>query len=212
MKQRRRTSKKSQSTRTTLSNNKALIFVLLALSIIVIVSLYIKMQTDSIRIQEDVQETPTYNQPTAVIGFTPESLAIEPQEVNVGTQFTVSIMITPQIHKISSVKPVILYDNTVLRVDSVTVNNQKFPLISEKVDTSKPGIVSFSASINPPIENAIQETSPVAEITFRALKKTAEDPTEISFDSATRALSLSLSDGPQANVIATKNSAFIIIR
>lgn len=126
--------------------------------------------------------------------------------------FTVQIQIIPTKHKISVVHPVINYNSTLLRVKSINVNQQAFPMELQNIkEGNKPGMLSLTDGINLPLDNAITNPTTFATITFEALK-TDNKPTVISFNKDTYAYSVAPSDGPSTNVIASSNSLSVTIK
>ena len=157
------------------------------------------------------QETRTHAAQGTKLYFTPTSSGSSPIQKQTGDTFTVDIMVDPGPNVVSFLKFEVLYDSTVLSLaqNGLAVNTTAFPATIEG-PIIQSGRIAASVGIGSVPTNAIITPTKVATLTFSALKASGS-PVEIKYGSISQALSIGPNDRAGDNVLATTESAFVVI-
>lgn len=183
-------------------------FVLVLLTVIPITVYFLQRQQE-VRIRAEKATN---------LSFSPTSSQTSPIQKNVGQTFDLDVMMNPGNNQVIATKLVITYDDTKLATVSGTCgtslchNQNAFPSVLEGPiytarSGSNPASVIITMTVGIDITKAIQTTTKIATITFRALSQTPT--TEVAFDT-TRTNVTSTSD-PEANVLSTTTPAVLAI-
>lgn len=191
-----------------LFKNKFFIFgnLLLLLITIPLILFFLRQQT----------EVRTKAAATTQLFFSPASATS-----NVNNTVKVDIMVNPGQNIVSIVNMFINYDPTILQLaskDDIQINTSAFP-VTLRGPILGSGTINISVNIGSDISRAVQTTTKVATITFRATSKTSSGPTIISFDESpdssgskkTQVFSLAASDQPGENVLQNTQPASVTV-
>jgi len=123
------------------------------------------------------------------------------------------MMVNPGTNLVTFIKYQVSYDATKLQpvsTDPFTVNTAAFPTKVEGPIMSS-GQIAQSVSVGSDPTKAIQTTTKVGTLNFKAIASTSGTPTVVSFTSITQALSAGSGDQAAENVISTTIPANIAI-
>lgn len=159
------------------------------------------------------QETRSRATASTTLALTPESSTSAPIQANVGDTVSLDMMVNPGTNLVTFIKYQISYDATKLTpvsADPFTVNTTSFPTKVEGPILST-GQIAQSISVGSDPTKAIQTTTKVGTLNFKAIASTSGTPTVVSFTSVTQALSAGSGDQAAENVISTTIPANIAI-
>lgn len=166
------------------------------------------------------QKTRSQAVQATILSFSPSSSQTVPIKKNVGDNFDLDIVVNPGTNLVTFARFTVTYDPTIL---SATADSFKVNVDSDQGFTAKPiegptvtsGKLSVALTIGADPTRAIQTTTKVAKITFKALAATTT-PVTVDFENVTVYANNETGD-PNANypdnlnVFSTKSPAFIAI-
>ena len=159
------------------------------------------------------QENRTRAAGSTTLALTPASSASNPIQKNVGDTIALDLMVNPGNNLVTFVRFQIKYDPTKLELvstDPFTLNTTAFPTKIEGPVVSS-GTLAESVSVGSDPTKAVQTTSKVGTVNFKAIGGTNGTPTEVSFSNLTQALSSGATDQAAENVLASTTPALIAI-
>lgn len=122
----------------------------------------------------------------------------------VGDDFNLVATINPGVNAVSAVELHVTYDQTKLRLDSVTASATFSLSLATAVINNTNGTASIAMGV--PLANpSVTTTTPVATFAFHALATATNSP--VAFTTA----SLASADGESSNAIVTRTSALVTI-
>ena len=169
----------------------------------------------TIYLLQQQQETRSQAQAATTLTFMPPSTQIAPLQKKIDDIFSIDATVDPSTNIVSFVRLEIQYDPTKLAtasaqgVDAFTPNTIAFPSILEG-PIYEEGKVAVTLSVGSDPTKAIQTTTKIGTITFKALEAT-ETPTQVTYTLNTQVLSIGSSDQASENVLSTKTPAVIQI-
>lgn len=174
-------------------------FILVLLTVIPITVFYLQQQ-------QDVRSRAT---PATTLSFSPTSSSSSPIAKSVGQVFDLDVTMTPDSNQVIATKLAINYDKSKLATEGagLVVNATAFSSILEG-PTYTDGTIIVTMTVGVDITKAIRTQTKVATITFKAKDQTGATPTQVTFSDQTNVTSTS---DPEANVLSSKNPAFIAI-
>lgn len=160
------------------------------------------------------QESRTRAEKSTTLSFLPPSTTSAPIIQATGSDFLLDVQVDPGTNLVSFLKMEIDYDDTKIAtseaVDAFKVNNVAFPITLEGPSFS-PGKIFITLSVGSDPTNAVQTPTKALSIQFKALAKTIDAPTNITFGNMTEVLSIGGNDQASENVLQTINPAIISI-
>lgn len=133
---------------------------------------------------------------TTLLTFNPTA-----KTVGVGDNFDIIVSVNPNQNIVSIIDMYLQYDQTKLKLVTVTPNQTAFPTTLRGPIIAS-GSANMSLTTGVDVTKAVQTITNVATLTFQALATTDAGPTLVSFDGTqTRVFSLASSDQPGENVL-----------
>lgn len=167
----------------------------------------------TIGILQQQQDTQSKAQQTTVLSFLPDSSLSYPLQFTLGQTNQLQVRLDPGTNLVSFLRLEVLYDATKLApVDpALSINTTGFSQVIEgPIYTS--GRIAVSLSVGPDLTKAISTPVQVGTLTFKAIGTTSrKSNTFVTIGSAAQALSVSVEDGRDENVIANTKPATIKI-
>lgn len=185
---------------------------LLFVGFIVIILIAIPL---TVYVLQQQQEVRSQAQAATILTFLPPSTQVAPLSKNVDDVFSIDATVDPSTNLVSFVRLEIQYDPTKLATSSAqgaeafTPNTIAFPSILEG-PIYEEGKIAVTLSVGSDPTKAIQTTTKIGTLTFKALAAT-ETPTQITYAINTQVLSIGSADQASENVLATKSPAVIQI-
>jgi hypothetical protein len=157
------------------------------------------------------QEIRTQATASTTLAILPQPPASSPLQEKVGDTFTLDLMLNPDTNLVTMLTLQINYDPTKLELVNsptpLTINADAFPQTLEG-PVINPGMLSAIYSVGDDPSKAIQQSTKVGTITFRAIAPTGDEPTTVSLGSTTQVKALGSND----NVLSTSTPTTIVIR
>lgn len=156
----------------------------------------------------------SHAQKSTVLSYTPDSTPSSPVQKTVGDEFTMDLMVNPGANLVSFVSFEIHYDPQYLSVataNGFVPNAAAFPTILEG-PTVTPGKITGTLSVGAEPTRAIQTPTKAGTITFKALKATGVQPTQITYiQPTTKVLSIGSNDQFSEDVLSSATPAYVVI-
>jgi hypothetical protein len=179
------------------------------LGIVAILALSVPL---TISILQQQQETRSKAAASTTLEFTPSTTVGNPLVKQIGDTISLDLMVTPGTNLVTFVKFQLTYDATKLQPitpDPFTRNTVSFQ--SQDGPVVNAGTLTASVSVGSDVTKAIQQSTKVGTIQFKAISATNGAPTMITFGSASQALSVGNNDQASENVLSTTTPAAILI-
>jgi hypothetical protein len=149
---------------------------------------------------------------STMLYFTPQASSSSPLQVNIGDPIKFDVTINPGTNLPSVVTLDIHFDPSKIQATptSFLVNASAFSTTLEGPILTN-GNLNISLSIGSDTTKAIQTTTKVGTITFKAIAPTTNEPTAITFGNNTSVLSIGSTDFATGNTLSTTSPAYVKI-
>ncbi len=182
-------------------NTKILLLVLIA---IVLISIPL-----TLLLTQRKQETRTRANVSTTLSFTPASTTTTPIQKSIGDNFSVDIMVNPGTNLVSFVRFQVKYDPSKISLtqsNPFVPNISAFPVTIEGPVTTNDTLAA-SVNIGGDPTKAIQTTTKLGTLNFKAVGSTNGTPTQITFTTLTQVLSAGATDQAGENILSTTTPA-----
>ena len=190
---------------TSMNNKKKLLIALMGFLLLAIPVIVASLPTK--------QVTRSKAAPSTTITFSPASSPSNPIQKNTGDIIPLDIIVNPGTNMVTFVRFQINYDNTKLALadtNAFTPNISAFPNTVEGPITG-PGSIAASLSVGSDPTKAIQKSTKLGTLTFKAIAATQGQPAMVTFTSMTQALSSGPNDQAGENILSSTTPAAITI-
>lgn len=181
---------------------------LLAFICLLLISIPLALQST-----QEKQETRSSANASTTLSFSPDSSGASPIQKNVGDSIPLNITVNPGNNLVTFVKFQVKYDPTKVTLDSANPfvpNIAAFPITVEG-PVSGSDMIAASVSIGSDPTKAIQQTTTLGTLNFKAVNTTGDTPTQITYTTITQALSAGSNEQASENVLSGTTPAIITI-